>query len=654
MPVPAEPDSEALASTLFDQLPPEMNIRAFGVDYGHVRIPGGGDLYVSRLGWPWVAQLLPAQWYADEWYARQGEKLPGATGCVYRVLTRPVRGRGIDLVVKFSRVAQHMSLEIETTFPDSVSPQEIAEARFNSPIEEFGLLMELRGGRSGPQDLRVMAQRPLAIYVPPDEYEAWQLGRSSSCFYAHRSLLAKDQEEAAQAIDLDIRRVYVLLYGWIKGINAEEAYLAEDISQDELLGLTSRVIAELAARGFRVLDNKPKHFIVRRRKRDGSILRRNGEIAYAVVDYELLQRTPECQRRFKAEQRARYWQMQGRRSDEEATPLPAHLKRVRVFGVNYIFGDAPDGGKLWVVGNDPNLFDYFLPERWRRTPRVKLALTNEVYRTRTRDNIHVVYRRSRVGERPRIDPIHGLGKRIREHGFNSPFEEVAIAEMLRQMGILTTYPRAIYRTGHQSTKAGYLRDERRYLDHAHLVTPATEPEPVLSAQYDYFTIWGYFRGIDPLANYLSRGHPDLVDLDKAREDGLITEDEYERTLRDTQRRLAAIGIAGERLDDHEFVLSVTSSGMLRRDERGNLDVTLCMDALTAFECGLVDERQYRDLVERVRAKLAAVDCEALDLGGNHLLLSMDPDGQLRRDERGEPLVALCNFELIRGLYRPIH
>jgi hypothetical protein len=52
-------------------------------------------------------------------------------------------------------------------------------------------------------------------------------------------------------------------------------------------------------------------------------------------------------------------------------------------------------------------------------------------------------------------------------------------------------------------------------------------------------------------------------------------------------------------------------------------------------------------------RLAAVDCECLDLTGNHLLLSMDPDGRFRRDAEGEVAAALCNFELVRGLYRPL-
>ena len=55
--------------------------------------------------------------------------------------------------------------------------------------------------------------------------------------------------------------------------------------------------------------------------------------------------------------------------------FPEHLHAMRIFGVDYVYGDtASTGGKLWVVGHDPLLFDYFLPERWRRTP-AKACLT---------------------------------------------------------------------------------------------------------------------------------------------------------------------------------------------------------------------------------------------------------------------------------------
>ncbi len=643
----------ALACTTpFDRLPADMVVRAFGVEYGHVRPPEGGDLYVTRFGWPNLVRLLPGNWYADGWYATHGERLQEGSGTVYHVKSRPVVGRSLDMLVKFSRVAQEVSIVVATTFPENFPPEMLANARFNSPMEEFGLVMELRRGAFGPLNLRILTQRPLAIYAPPDEVELWQLGRDRSCFHGHLRLLAEDQANVEKAIELDIRRVYVLLYGWIKGRDAEQKYLTGELPEAEFRSLTPRVVDEIRRKGFRVLDNKPKHFILRRRSRGGGFLRRSGGLVYGLVDFELLQRTAEHQHRFRTGRRQRFWHLQSDRRTAPGGDLPSHLNLTTVFGVTYLFGTTPDGGKVWVVGRDPGLFDYFLPERWRRTPRVKLSPSNEVYRTRTRDNVHLVYRRSLVGSRPRVDPLVESGSRIREHGFNSPFEEIAIAERLRQMGISTTHPRAICRTGHHSTKASYLRDERRFADHAQLMTPEDVPVPILSPNHDYYTLWDYFRGIRLAAEL--RGEPafGVVDLAGALEEGLLSAEEYELTVNSTLERLQAIGFRGGTPDHHELVVWHTEDGALFRESDGRIEPRLCIDALTAHEYDLLSELEYRGAVRKLEQRLRAVDCEKLDLSGKHMLLSMSPDGRFDPDESGDVLVTLCNFDLIRGLYRP--
>jgi hypothetical protein len=634
----------------FDQLQPETIVRAFGVDYGHVHPPEGGDLYVTRYGWPFLNQLLPGNWYADRWYATHGEKLPGS-GHVYHVATRPAGGRRIDVVVKFSRVAREVPLEVGTTFPDDIPLDVIANARFNSPMEEFGLVMEMRRGTYGPRRVRVLSQRPLAIYAPAEEYELWQLGRDHSRFHAHWHLLAEDQENRPKAIELDIKRIYVLVYSWIKGEDAEQALRAGYISEQECRDLTVIAIQDLRSNGFRVLDNKPKHFILRRRHRNRQLLRTDeARIVYGLVDFELLQRTADYQSRFKAAQREKYWHLQSRRRGALAAALPSHLQQRTVFGVDCVFGATPDGGKLWVVGHDPELFDYFLPDRWRRTPRARLSLTNEVYHTRTRDGLHVVYRRSRVGMQPRVDPLLEVSKRIREHGYNSPFEEVAIAERVRESGVCCTYPRAIYRTGHQTTKVTHLRDERRFASHAHLVTPEQPSEPVLSPDYDYYTIWGYFRGIDPVREYHRHDTFAVTDLEQVHDDGLLDQPHYEEKLEGARQRLRAVGLAVDEIEPYEFAVAVRADGTLRRVENGEADVRLCIDAQTAYEYGLMNEEDYRDLIRRLEGKLAAAGWEQLNLAGHHLLLSMNPDGKLTLDEGGQLAVVVCNFELVRTLH----
>ncbi|UCF67478.1 MAG: hypothetical protein JSV80_17195 [Acidobacteriota bacterium] len=603
---------------------------------------------MTRWGWPWLKRLMPSCWYVDNRFVREGTRLTAATGRVYRVPTHGIGEPPLDIVVKFSRVAQNVPLIVETSFPADADPEEIAAARFNSPMEEFGLVTELRSGVAEFTGPRILAQRPLAMYVPPEEFELWQLGRVRSDFNTHRLLLREDQEDAVKAIELDIKRMYVVLYNWIKGNDAQECYEGGVLRKDEFLDLTPRVVRELADNGFRVLDNKPRHFILRRSQRTGSLLRdRQGRLVYGLIDFELLQRTPEHQRRYRDHRRHRYW---ASRASARRSPLAldsSRLAAVRIFGVDYLFGHAPDGGRLWVLGDDPELLDYFMPERWHRTPRVKLSPMNEVYRTRTRDNIDVVYRRSRVGTRPRIDPLLGQGRAIREHGYNSPFEEVAIAERLREMGVASTVPRAIFRTAQRSTTASYLKDDSRFVDHSDVITPAPESEPVLTADRDYYTIWDEYRGEPPKA----AGR--VVDLDRAVEDGLLEIEQRDAVLERTLRRLHGIGLRPGGLDPSELVVLPNESDGLVRTAKGEIDVRVAIDALTAYDFGLLDDDAYHELVERVAARLQAVDCEGLDRGGSHLLLSMDPDGHFDTDAHDHPIVTLCNFELIRGLYRPI-
>jgi hypothetical protein len=248
-----------------------------------------------------------------------------------------------------------------------------------------------------------------------------------------------------------------------------------------------------------------------------------------------------------------------------------------------------------------------------------------------------------------VDPLSESGKRIREHGYNSPFEEVVIAERLRQLGVPTTYPRAIYRTAHQSTEAGYLRDRRRYADHAH-VSVGSPPESVLFVDYDYYTIWDYFRGCDPERGWQGG---QWIDLEQAREQGLVQATESQEILRCAQSILAALGSEDENLDEHEFALRLDGVGQVCRNDRGEMDITLGIDAMCAYEAGFLDDAGYRAVIKRLDAKLRSADCEKLDLSGAHVLLSLNLAGQMNLDRDGEPIATLCNFECIRGLYRPI-
>jgi len=168
-----------------------------------------------------------------------------------------------------------------------------------------------------------------------------------------------------------------------------------------------------------------------------------------------------------------------------------------VLGVDYIFGRAEStGGLLWEVGKDPDLFNYFFPERWRRTPKKKLSSRNQVAYTRTKDNINLVWKVSRLGDSPWLTNPEANTAAVQAHGFNSPFEEFAFALELSRQGVKTVYPRAIYMTGSKREASRPVADERRYHALSHWRAP--DGEPVLRPDYDYITIWGFWNGPDEL------------------------------------------------------------------------------------------------------------------------------------------------------------
>ena len=253
-------------------------VSLLGVEYERVTTRDGGELYLTHFGLPFRAQLLPENWYEPHWFRGRRVRLEG-TSAIYKVPTKRVNGMCIELVVRFSRMGQEIPLD-----PGTLS--ENPDAEFNSPFEEFGLVMQLRGAHSRALRRRMLTKKPLAIYVPATRLEDWESGRLES-------KMAQKSARHPEA-KLDISRPYILLYGWIKGLNAVQATQAHGIggnAPDKFLSeITLTVIHELEALGFHVVDMKPSHVIVRVRP-DGSLLRdQNGNPAYALVDYELLDR----------------------------------------------------------------------------------------------------------------------------------------------------------------------------------------------------------------------------------------------------------------------------------------------------------------------------------------------------------------------------
>ena len=261
------------------ELPPGAEaVSLLGVDYARLKTRDQGDLYLTHFGLPLREHLAPENWYAPDWFTKRRIRLEG-TSTIYRLPTRPVHEHAFDLVVRFSRLGQEIPLGTQF-LSDNV------HAEFNSPFEEFALAMALRESHSGTPLARMFTKKPLAIYVPATKLQDWQTGRLESKMAAKR---ARHPE-----VKLEKSRLYILLYGWIDGLNAVQAAHALGMSATAtrkfLRDITLRVIHDLSSHGFRVLDIKPEHVVVRVLP-DSSLLRRlSGDLAYALVDYELLER----------------------------------------------------------------------------------------------------------------------------------------------------------------------------------------------------------------------------------------------------------------------------------------------------------------------------------------------------------------------------
>ncbi|MFW5692709.1 MAG: hypothetical protein ACOCWL_00695 [Thermoguttaceae bacterium] len=543
-------------------LAPEPLVTVLGVKYLHLRMEDGSDLYVTERGLPFTKCLMPQNhWADDRWMKFHGARLPG-TSAVHRVRTKTVDGRSKEIVIKWNRMGQDI--------PGETKVIDTAAAEFNSPFLEFSLVIELQNTRFELPG-RFYTHKPLAIYVPRKYIKAEQLGRRR-----HRMAAI---ERSHREIPIDWNRNYAVIYEWLKGIDAVEAHRKGLLDNDAMAQMIARAETDLSEKGFVVGDAKPQHIIVRP-KQDGSLASdRSGKPLYGLVDFELLRRTPAREERLRAEKRQEYLVRQARRFEPHES-FPPGLAPVNLMGVDYVYGRVEStGGALWVVGRDPMLFEYFLPEKWRRTPRTRLSSAYEVYETITQDNVHLVWRVSRVGQIPDADPFVRREKRILDHGYNSPFQEFSIAMELARRGIETTYPRAIYMTGNRSTVSSSLVDDSRYESHADLETP--EGRPILSRQHEYVTIWGYWNGPD---------------------DALAVKDE---------------------------------------------PVYTGIDALAAYREGLLSQRGYVKVMRAAKQRLEAMGVEDLSLRGTHLLLSIDREGRLAVDEKGLPLMRICNFELLQ-------
>ncbi len=538
-------------------------LRLMGVNYVHVTTGDGGDMYVTEHGLPFIEHIRPENWYEPQWFKANRVALHG-TGTVYRLPTRRLEGsrpRQIELVVKWSRVGQDVPL-------DTFTMNKAINADFNTPFEEFSLLEELRAGHYGPKDLRILTQKPLAIYAPPERMQLWQTGRSRSKI---TSKLARHS-----SVEIDILRSYIMLFGWIKGSDAVDAAkmgLLRGSDQTEAMkSLTLWVMDELNAKGFTVADHKPTHAILRVRH-DGLVRRRSGKVRYAIVDYELLARTPEHERAVGDAGRSLYLTLQRDRFNPPADlQMPPHLRPIKMLGADYIFGRAEStGGQLWVVGKDPRLFEFFLPERWR-SKQTALSASGRTWYVRTKDMVHLVWKVARVGDLPVGDINDERYRKRLEHGYNTPFEKFAMALELERAGVPTVHPRAIYITGQQDS-ASDEPDDRRFRQYREHLAP--DGSPVLAPGHDFVTIWGYWRGYEDAQAPTAEINWSPIGAGQANQKGLITNAELADLLDRHAQHLHAAGFEDLNLGPDHVLLTFIPGGDFQRDVTRKFSIRHC-------------------------------------------------------------------------------
>ncbi len=120
----------------------EPIINLLGVVYAHSKTEDGGDLYLTEYGLLYSELLDIENWYDKEWFETYRVRLSGKSS-VFRVPTKEIDGRRLQLVVKNNRVGEDVPLNTHTLL-------EFINAEFNSP-GRIALTMELRDNKFGPR-----------------------------------------------------------------------------------------------------------------------------------------------------------------------------------------------------------------------------------------------------------------------------------------------------------------------------------------------------------------------------------------------------------------------------------------------------------------------------------------------------------------------
>jgi hypothetical protein len=539
------------------EIPPELKeeiehtkvVEVLDLPYLHLKTVVGDDLYVTDSGMPLWRELLPRNFARDrEWFNAVKVPLPGSS-TIFRI---PLKDGAGEVVFKWNRMGT------DPMIPGSQTP-------FNSPFEEFALISELQSRISG----RFCVQQPLAIYVPSERHtlEALQRRRSLMDF------LSRTQPDE----HIDMHRDYAVIYRWIEGKDLYEHVQEGRLSIEEAERKSKAVARMMDDAGYAVADHKMSH-IISNTPADKAAFEN-----FTVIDFELLHRTAKHEYTIRKLRRQRYFELRLKEPQAGRGPGPAG-NGTTVFGLPYLETEAgSSGGRLWVAGTAEELIDYFIPEKWQTTPRQRLSRSGGTYLTTTKDNIKLVVKESRVGDRPVHDPLLEKGDDAVFFGYNSPFEEAALAAAMERAGLPATRLLAIYLMNQVYSVADYRKDTSRYDSHRTFL--GTDGEPVLREDRQYLTLWQYWEGSSMDMLMYPRGLYEPVNLLMAYHRGIVNRKEYESILRFTEFKLSTKGFHDLAGKSTHIIILLNREGVLTRDETGMPLYRYCNFALMKKPAG---------------------------------------------------------------------
>lgn len=194
-------------------------VKILDVEYADLMLENKDDLYITKYGLPFIENLRPENFWTDkDWFNKNSIRLLGSSS-LYKVSTKKINGKYKDIVIKWNRMGQDI--------PGEDDSDELMNAEFNSPFEEFSLVIELRNAIYNSPE-KIIIQKPLAIYVPSERVELWRTGRKE--YKIQRKI------ETHKEIGLDKYRSYAVIYEWIEGMDVTHAF-REGVLEEKYLEL---------------------------------------------------------------------------------------------------------------------------------------------------------------------------------------------------------------------------------------------------------------------------------------------------------------------------------------------------------------------------------------------------------------------------------